>query len=108
MRRTAFLALLLLCGAARAQQPPTVIEVTIKDHRFTPSELHVPAGKPATIRITNADQTGEEFDSTALQIEKVFSGGSKGVVRLHPLAPGRYPFMGEFHADTAQGVVIAE
>ena len=24
------------------------------------------------------------------------------------LAPGKYPFMGEFHAATAQGVVIAE
>ncbi len=32
----------------------------------------------------------------------------KNVVRLRPLGLGRYPFMGEFHADTAQGVVIAE
>jgi hypothetical protein len=29
-------------------------------------------------------------------------------VRLRPLDPGRYPFMGEYHEDTAQGVVIAE
>ena len=27
------------------------IDVTIKDHRFTPSEIHVPAGKPATLNI---------------------------------------------------------
>jgi hypothetical protein len=24
------------------------------------------------------------------------------------LSPGKYPFMGEYHAATAQGVVIAE
>ncbi|MGA7373007.1 MAG: hypothetical protein WBW37_10370 [Methyloceanibacter sp.] len=29
-------------------------------------------------------------------------------MRLRPLDPGRYPFMGEYHSDTAQGVVIAE
>jgi hypothetical protein len=29
-------------------------------------------------------------------------------VRLRPLAPGRYPFAGEYHSDTAQGVMIAE
>jgi hypothetical protein len=34
--------------------------------------------------------------------------GGKGRVRLRPLGPGRYPFLGEFHEDTAQGAVIAE
>jgi len=29
-------------------------------------------------------------------------------VRLRPLGPGRYLFLGEFHEDTAQGAVIAE
>jgi hypothetical protein len=29
-------------------------------------------------------------------------------VRIGPLAPGRYEFIGEFHADTAKGVIIAE
>jgi len=29
-------------------------------------------------------------------------------VRLRPLSPGRYPFMGEYHSQTAQGVVVAE
>jgi hypothetical protein len=29
-------------------------------------------------------------------------------VRIGPLDPGRYEFMGEFHADTAKGVVVAE
>ena len=86
----------------------TAIDVTIKDHSFTPSEIHVPAGKPAVLNIKNEDATAEEFDSSALKIEKVIGGGNEGTVRLRPLDPGRYPFMGEYHSDTAQGVVIAE
>jgi hypothetical protein len=38
----------------------------------------------------------------------VIVGGAYGTVRLRPLGPGRYPFMGEFHSDTAQGVVVSE
>jgi hypothetical protein len=84
------------------------IAVTLKGHKFMPSEIHVRANTPAEIALTNADATAEEFDSSALHVEKVVAGGGKGIVRLGPLAPGRYPFMGEYHSDTAQGVVIAE
>ncbi len=84
------------------------IAVTIKDHKFSPAEIHVPAGKPTTLKITNQDPTAEEFDSTALKVEKVIAGGTWGLVHLHPLGPGRYPFMGEYHSDTAQGVVVSE
>jgi hypothetical protein len=41
-------------------------------------------------------------------VEKVVGGGDQGIVRLRPLAPGRYDFMGEYHSETAKGVVIAE
>lgn len=86
----------------------TAINVTIKDHRFSPAEIHVPAHQPATLNIKNDDPLAEEFDSSALKIEKVIGGGQQGSVHLRPLDPGRYPFMGEYHSDTAQGVVIAE
>jgi len=36
------------------------------------------------------------------------TGGGRIRVRLPPLAPGRYPFFGDFHPDTAQGAVIAD
>ena len=90
--------------AARAQD----YTVTIKDHRFTPSEIKVPANKRFEIMVINDDATPEEFESKPLKIEKVIPGKSKGVVRIGPLKPGRYPFVGEFHEDTAKGVVIAE
>jgi heme/copper-type cytochrome/quinol oxidase subunit 2 len=92
---------------AKADDLPN-IAVTIKNHQFAPSEIHVPQGKPVVLTITNADPTAEEFDSSALKVEKVIAGGTYGTVRLRPLAPGRYPFMGEYHSDTAKGVVVSE
>src|SRR5438309_8146202 len=82
--------------------------LTIKGHKFLPTEIHVKANQPNVIALTNSDDSAEEFDSTSLKVEKVVSGHDRGDVRIRPLAPGRYPFMGEFHSDTAQGVVIAE
>jgi heme/copper-type cytochrome/quinol oxidase subunit 2 len=94
-------------ASANAEEPAT-IEVTLKNHQFSPAEIHVPTGKPVILRITNQDDTVEEFDSTALQVEKVIVGGHYALVRLRPLGPGRFPFMGEYHSETAKGVVISE
>jgi plastocyanin len=101
------LATIALAPAAHAADPP-VIDIVIKDHRFTPAEIHVPTGQVVILRIRNDDTTAEEFDSAALKTEKVVAGGYTASVRLRPLAPGRYSFMGEYHPETAQGVVIAE
>jgi hypothetical protein len=110
-RRGAAIAVLLAgicCPGPAAADDPAAINVTLKDHRFAPSAIHVPAGKPTVLVVRNADTTAEEFDSTALKIEKVIVGGTYATLRLRPLGPGRYPFVGEYHPDTAQGVVIAE
>jgi plastocyanin len=92
---------------ARADDPTTV-EMTLKDHKFTPSEIHVKSGQRTVINLHNQDSTAEEFDSDALGVEKVVGGGKSGTVRLRALDPGKYPFMGEYHSDTAQGIVIVE
>jgi plastocyanin len=102
----------LAVGAASLPVLPALaegpIDVTIKDHRFTPAEIHVPAGKPVTLNVKNEDATAEEFESHDLKIEKVIAGGTSGTVRLRPLDPGKYPFIGEYHEDTAKGVIVAE
>lgn len=82
--------------------------LTIKDHKFTPEELKVPANKRVVITVINDDDTAEEFESNVLKVEKVIAGKSKATVRIGPLAPGKYPFIGEFHEATAKGTVIAE
>jgi len=107
MRKTILAAavLALLVAPAFADGP---IPVSLKNHRFTPATIHVKAGVPNVIALTNNDDAAEEFDSTSLKVEKVVASHSSGNVRLRPLSPGKYPFMGEYHSETAQGVVIAE
>lgn len=97
---------LLTVGAAAAWADDYVL--TIKDHRFTPAEIKVPANQRVTITVINEDATPEEFESNSMKVEKVIAGKSKGVVRIGPLKPGRYPFIGEYNEATAKGVVIAE
>lgn len=96
---------LSLSNAAAAENAFTL---TIRDHRFEPAELRVPANQAATLTVKNLDATPEEFESKSLRIEKVIPGNSEATFTLRPLKPGRYKFEGEFHDDTAKGEVIAE
>lgn len=82
--------------------------LTIRDHRFDPERLTVPAGKQVRLEITNADATPEEFESHELNSEKVIPGGSTTTLLIGPLDAGEYAFFGEFHEDTAQGTIVAE
>jgi plastocyanin len=97
-------ALSLASGGVHAQE----FSLVIRNHRFEPAEIKVPAGKRVAITVSNEDATPEEFESSALKVEKVIAGKSKATVRVGPLQPGRYEFVGEFHADTAKGTLIAE
>ncbi|HEY4115140.1 MAG TPA: cupredoxin domain-containing protein [Rhizomicrobium sp.] len=106
--RMALLPASLLIVAAGCGNDGGGIPVTLKNHRFTPAVIHVKANQPSLITLTNDDDAAEEFDSSSLKVEKVVPSHDTGNVRLRPLAPGKYPFMGEYHAETAQGVVIAE
>ena len=93
-------------GAAHGADPE--FSLTIKNHKFDPSEIKVPAGKKVKLIVHNQDSTAEEFESHVLNREKVIPPNSKATIFIGPLAPGRYPFVGEFHEATAKGVVIAE
>ena len=82
-------------------------ELEIRDHLFFPAELVVPANTKVRLLVINSDPTAEEFESYELNREKIIPGGRKTVVFIGPLAPGEYPFFGEFFPKTAQGKVIA-
>ncbi len=101
------LALFLIAAASGAADVPE-FPLTIRDHRFSPSEIRVPANVKVRLVIDNQDAGPEEFDSHALNREKVIPGKSKATIFIGPLAPGRYTFMGEFNSATAQGVVVVE
>jgi hypothetical protein len=105
---TLTLAALCISAFSASALADDAIALNLKDHKFAPAEIHIKANMPNVITVTNGDASAEEFDSKALKVEKVVAGNSSAEVHLRPLAPGRYPFMGEFHSATAQGVIIAE
>lgn len=84
------------------------MSIVIKDHRFDPQELKVPAGKVIELTVDNQDPTPEEFESPVLKVEKIIPGHSKGKVRFGPLTADTYLFYGDFNQATARGVVTAE
>ena len=67
----------LLAGGAFAWADEAPIPVSIKNHQFTPNVIKVPANQPVILNVTNADNLAEEFDSTALKVEKVIAGGGR-------------------------------
>ena len=101
-------AALALAAPFAAAEGPAEFTLTIKDHKFEPAELTVPAGQKVKLKVVNADPTPEEFESHELNREKIVTGKGTITVFIGPLKPGKYPFFGEFHQATAQGVVIAK
>lgn len=111
MQTRFFLAALLAGGLAFAPgafaADPEVLLV-IKDHKFEPSEVKVPANAKIKLTVHNQDKTPEEFESHDLKREKVIPGGAKATMFIGPLKPGRYRFFGEYNEKTAQGFFVVE
>jgi plastocyanin len=107
MAFAAFAALTLLQLPALAADE-VELSIAIKDHKFDPAELKVPAGKAIKLTVRNLDSTAEEFESRPLKVERVIAGNSTAVIRIKALSKGSYKFFGEFHEKTAQGVLVAE
>jgi high-affinity iron transporter len=91
--------------SVRADEPLTVI---FHNHRFEPSRMEVPAHQKFRLQVKNTDDTADEFESTELNREKLVTPGQTITVFLGPLEPGEYKFFGDFHQDTAQGVLVAK
>lgn len=101
------LAVVLALGANAGAQESTY-SLVIKDHKFQPTEIEVPAGQKIALLVKNDDPTPEEFESTELRREKVVAGGEQITVYIGPLKPGRYEFFGDFNPKTARGHIVAK
>jgi Cupredoxin-like domain len=98
---------LAFTGLARPEDIVTY-EIMLKDHRFTPAEIHVPTGKPFNVLMTNATEGADEFEMLLPALEKTLAPGQQGRVRVRPLGTGRFPFFGESDPDDERGAFIAE
>ena len=110
--KPALAPIVLLAAALAAATPSFAAEpeasLVIRNHRFEPQEIKVPANQRVKLSVHNQDKTPEEFESHALKREKVIPGGATAVIYIGPLKPGRYAFVGEFHESTAKGTVVVE
>lgn len=97
---------ILFAGAVYAETPE--YQLVIKDHKFTPTTLEVPAGKKVKLIVENQDATPEEFESHDLNREKIIAGNSKAVIYVGPLEAGSYKFFGEFNPNTATGTLTVK
>ena len=110
MLRRCFLTLALLAAIAApvaAQAAESHYTLTLKDRKFAPVELQVPANTRFTLTVKNRDTVPAEFESNDLNREKVVVGGGTIKVYLGPLSPGRYVFFNDFN-PTARGAIVAK
>lgn len=88
----------LVHGAPAAA--PVTFPVVIRDGRIVPAELEVPTGVKIKLTLHNQGPGPCEFENLGLRVEKVLAPMARSFVVIHPLPPGRYRFIDEFHPDT--------
>lgn len=101
------IAAILFSTAAIAAETPEY-KISIKDHKFNPDRVEIPAGQKVKLVVKNEDSTPEEFESHDFNREKVIPGGSTANIFVGPLEKGEYKFFGEFNEATAQGKLIVK
>lgn len=102
------LLIALMSSAVAAQALEYEAKLAIKDHKFDPAVLNVPANTKIKLLVENQDATPEEFESNDLNREKVVTGKNTITVLLGPLDAGKYHFFGDFHQETAQGDLVVK
>jgi Cupredoxin-like domain len=100
----ALAACVLFSAAAYAED----YVITLKNNKFSPSELVVPASHRIKITVRNLDATPAEFESSDLDREKVVAANSEIIIFIGPLDAGRYGYFDDFHHDTTTGTIIAK
>jgi plastocyanin len=83
-------------------------ELSLKDHKFTPAELTIPAGKRVKLTIKNLDSTAAEFESHKFKAEKIVPASGEVSLYIGPLEAGTYGFFDDFHEDQTKGVLTAK
>jgi heme/copper-type cytochrome/quinol oxidase subunit 2 len=102
--------LLIWFGALMYPMPVSAADpvvLLLKDHRFVPAQVTVPAGERFRIEVENQDAAPAEFESNDLRVEKIVVPGGKITVMAGPLKPGTYKFFDDYHPDTASGTITA-
>jgi hypothetical protein len=108
MRTISALFFILCLAAAPFARAGDDYVLTIKDNRFEPTDLTIPADTKIKLTVRNTDPSPEEFESSDLNREKIVVPGGAITVFIGPLPAGRYEFFGDFHPDTARGHIVVQ
>jgi hypothetical protein len=101
------LGLLLASTAALADDMPT-FKLLMKDGRFFPETVEVPAATRFRLEVKNEGPGATEFESLELKKELVLAPGVTRSLVFYPMKPGTYKFFDDFHPDTGQGRIVAK
>jgi uncharacterized cupredoxin-like copper-binding protein len=95
------LAASVACGESAQADPASgdpnavIVDISIKNLRFTPSAVDVPAGKTVRINVTNQDATEHDLLVKGLHIEKVgaatgahHAGATEDMLVVHVIPNG--------------------
>ena len=100
------LSALVLGPSAQAADP--TFSLTLKDHKFTPSELTIPANTRVRLVVKNEDATAAEFESDDFKAEKVVPANHEVTVIVGPLKAGTYEFHDEYHEEQSKSRLIVK
>jgi len=92
---------------ALAQQP-VEITLSVKDNKFDPAEIEVPANTPVKLTVKNLDPKPMEFESKTLRVEKIITGNGQALVNIRAQKPGRYEFFDDYHEETTRGTLVVK
>ena len=108
MRRPSLIMLAGLALVPSLARAADAIQVTLKDHHFSPPAITVPSDARFRLVVINLDPTPAEFESTDLRAEKIVVPGGHAIVMAGPLKAGTYSFFDDYHPDVARGTAVAK
>ena len=97
---------LALGSAPSARADDSGIVITIKNGKFTPSEVAVPSGTKLKLIVRNQDTSMSEFESTEFHREKTVAPGQEISVFVGPFEAGSYEFFDDFHPQNRGHLVV--
>ena len=91
-----------------AQAADPAFSLTLKDHRFTPSEITIPANTRVRFLVKNLDATPAEFEGRNFKAEKIIPAGKEVTILIGPLKAGTYEFYDEYNEKTSKSTLIVK
>jgi hypothetical protein len=102
------LPLLIAAALASAGQELPVFHIAMKDGKFVPAELKVPAGRKFKLIVSNEGDQPSEFESFRLHREQVVVAHGEAALFLGPLKTGTYDVFDDFHPGVKGSIEAVE